>query len=263
MRPEELMAAAILADLLDARAEVNDGPKLGPGRFDWLLVGRTRTYALEVTSHNEQHRRSFDAQTETQGGIYRAMPDLPGVYLVRVETTARPATLWNRVPSLIRDHFPDGVGYQELASIRWNPDDPRQTYAQMLTDLGVLWITGQRGAANPGMQITAEMGWSEHPSVVADAVAIELDRNRTKLAIAADADERHLFVWIDPSAIAAHYSLRNAEGLPVGSLELGDGIDVVWVAGMDLTRRPAVVGRLWRVESNQAWQDWTDRVRSA
>ena len=96
---------------------------------------------------------------------------------------------------------------------------------------------------------------------VVEAAMTEVDANRAKLAGAIEVDERHLFVWINPSAIAAHWSLRE-EALPTDPVDLGDGIDVLWVAGSDMSRRPAFVSRLWRVESNQPWQDWTERVRA-
>lgn len=254
------MAASILAELLHARAIVNDDPDLGEGRFDWLLRTPDRRYAVEVTSHNEKARRAFDARTENEGGPYRELPDLPGLYFVHAEVTASQAKLWRTVPSLVRDHFPDGVGHHDLHRMRWTDDDPRQAYAQVLLDLGVLWITASQGT-HSGMQITAEAGWWQDSSVVVDAAVSELDANRAKLANASGVDERHLFVWINPSAVAAHFSLRD-EALPTDPVDLGHGIDVLWVAGSDASRRPAVVSRLWRVRSNEPWEDWTDQVRA-
>ena len=159
MRPDELVAAAILAELLEAKATVHDQPELGEGRFDWLFAGHGRRYAAEITSHNDESRRLFDVRTAKAGGIYREVPDLPGIYLVRVATTAVPSALWKTVPALIRDHFPDGVDFQALSWIRWNPQDPLQVYAEMLSEVGVLWITGQRIPGRSAMQITAEAGW--------------------------------------------------------------------------------------------------------
>jgi hypothetical protein len=255
------MAAAILAELLDARADINDVPTRGPSRYDWRLLGGGRRYAVEVTSHNEQDRRKFDAQTQAGGGSYRELPDLPGVYSVTVKVNAVPVRLWSTIPPLIRDHFPDGVDLHELQRMRWSPDDPRHVYARVLDDLGVLWINGQRNADRSALMIHAEAGAVVHSSRVVEAAMTEVDANRAKLAGAIEVDERHLFVWINPSAIAAHWSLRE-EALPTDPVDLGDGIDVLWVAGSDMSRRPAFVSRLWRVESNQPWQDWTERVRA-
>ena len=262
MRPDELIAAAILAELLGATVSAHDDPALGGGRFDWLLAGRGRRYAVEVTSHNDERRRRFDARTADAGGIYREVEGLAGVYFVRVATTAVPSALWSTVPALIRDHFPDGVDYQALERLRWDPHNPLQVYAQMLSDVGVIWITGQQIPGRSAMQITAEAGWWEHPSAVGEAAASELDKNRDKLAVATNVDERHLFVWIHPSAMQAHHSMHNSEELPSGSLDLGPGIDVLWVAGCDVSRRPLVVWKLWRVASNQPWEDWTPKVRT-
>jgi hypothetical protein len=261
MNPDELMAAAILAELLGARAEVNDGPGRGASHFDWRLKARNRTYAVEVTSHSDQARRQFDAASEAQGGIFRAFPDLAGLYFVHAEPTASVANLWRAVPALIRDHFPEGVGYQALARMRWDPDEPKRVYAEMLTDLGVRWISGGRVAGTSGIQITATEGWWQNSSVVVDGALAELEPNRAKLTAASNVDERHLFVWIHPSAIAVHFSLRD-EGLPSEVVDLGPGIDVLWVAGADTSRRPSVVSHLWRVQSNQPWEDWTPQVRA-
>jgi hypothetical protein len=131
----------------------------------------------------------------------------------------------------------------------------------MLVDLGVLWINAQRTADRSVLMFHAEAGWWQHSSRVVEAAMSELDANRAKLASASDVDERHLFVWINPSAVAAHFSLRD-EALPTDPVDLGEGIDVLWIAGCDMSRRPAVVSRLWRVESNQPWEDLTDQVRA-
>jgi hypothetical protein len=261
LRPDELMAAAILTELLDVRADVNDVPTLGPSRYDWRLVGGHRRYAVEVTSHNEQDRRRFEAQNDAGGGSYREVAELPGVYSVTVKVNAAPSRLWDMIPQLIRDHFPDGVDLNELQRMRWSPDDPRHVYARVLDGLGVLWINGQRTAEQSALMIHAEAGGWIHASRVVEAAMSEVDVNRAKLANATDVDERHLFVWINPSAVAAHWSLRD-EALPTELVDLGDGIDVLWVAGCDVSRRPAGVSRLWRVESNQPWEDWTSHVRA-
>jgi len=263
MSPDELMAAAILAELLVAEATVNDDPSLGPGRFDWLLTGRGRRYAIEVTSHNDESRRLFDVRTAAAGGAFRDVEGLPGMYRVSVTTTAVPSALWKRVPTLIRDHFPDGIDYQQLATVQWDRRHPLRLYAQMLSEMGVESITRLRGPGRSAMEISAGSGWWSHPAVVAEAMTTELDRNRTKLAAAMDVDERHLFVWVNPSAMQTHYSMRDADELPSEPLDLGAGIDVLWVAGCDVSRRPPVVWKLWRVESNGQWEDWTSQVRSS
>jgi hypothetical protein len=262
MRPDELMAAAVLAELLGAKATAHDGPATGPGRFDWLLEGHGKRYAVEVTSCNDESRRRFDVRTEKEGGIYRKVEGLAGTYLVRVSTSSAPSALWKVLPELIRDHFPDGVDFQALSRIRWDRAHPLQVPAQKLSDAGVLWINGQRVEGRSEMQITAEAAWWEHPAAVEEAAMTQLDGNRSKLAAAEDVDERHLFVWIHPSAMQAHYSMRNSEGLPPGTPDLGPGIDVLWVASSDMNRRPPAVWKLWRVESNRSWENWTPSVRS-
>lgn len=260
MNPDELMAGAILAELLGARAEVNDGPGRGESRFDWRLKARDRTYAVEVTSHSDEAHRRFDAASEAQGDL-RAFPDLVGLYTVNAEPTASVADLWRRVHPLIRDHFPEGVDYQALARMRWDPNEPKRVYAEMLTDVGVRWITASGVDGTSGIRIIATEGGRQDSSVVVDGALAELEPNRAKLTAASEVDERHLFVWIHPSAIAAHFALHY-EGLPSGMVDLGPGIDVLWVAGADTSRRPSVISHLWRVQSNHPWEDWTPQVRA-
>ncbi len=89
----------------------------------------------------------------------------------------------------------------------------------------------------------------------------ELEPNRAKLAAAEDVDERRLFVWVDGSAGLASMSLRDADAPPSDRADLGDGIDVLWVAAVDAGRRPMAASVLWRTESRAPWEDWTGRLR--
>ncbi len=89
----------------------------------------------------------------------------------------------------------------------------------------------------------------------------ELEPNRAKLASAEDVDERHLFVWVDGSAGLANISLRDAGAPPSDAVDLGDGVDVLWVAAVDASRRPIGASVLWRA-ARERWEDWSTQVMS-
>lgn len=255
MRSDELVAAALLAELLDAVALPHDGPGQGDGRYDWDLRCRDgRRVALEVTMHSDSDMLAF----WRKGDHYREIPGLGGTYLVNVDPAANRNSLWKRLPRLLPE-FPDG--FVDVEYIRWNHADPRREAAEMLATLGVRRVSFAPEPAQSAITFTTSSGGAIAASAAVEGAMSELEPNRAKLAAAEDVDERHLFVWVDGSAGLASMSLRDAGAPPSDLVELGDGIDVLWVAAVDASRRPISASVLWRASGGH-WDDWTAWVTS-
>ena len=104
MRSDELVAADLLAKLLDAVAIPHDGAGQGYGRYDWDFRCRGgRRIALEVTMHADSDMLAF----WRKGDQYREVAGLGGTYLVNVDPAANRKDLWRRLPKLLPE-FPDG-----------------------------------------------------------------------------------------------------------------------------------------------------------
>jgi hypothetical protein len=89
-------------------------------------------------------------------------------------------------------------------------------------------------------------------------VVAAAESNRSKLA-AADADERHLFVWMNPSHARAE-AAASLGHLGDGPQGLPPEIDRVWLATRGVPNFGAIdvagigVLRLWKVRPPGAWQ---------
>jgi hypothetical protein len=149
----------------------------------------------------------------------------------------------------------------DLESVRWERLDPTPTQDEkLLESLGVRHVGVVPGTTRSAIMLTTSGGGALGPDVVVDAAMGELETNRAKLATAVDAVERHLFVWIDGSAALASMSLRGSEPPSSEAPDFGSGVDVLWVAAVDVTRRPLTASVLWRAEPGGPWADWTPRI---
>jgi len=254
MKPDELIVASLLFQLLEAR-DVRQHDQGGGSLYDWTIILRDgRRVAVEVTQHADQAWREFWSKEDH----YKKLPTLPGFYSVVVEPTADRRTLWARLPVLLPT-IPHEIGHR-LEYIKWHLDHASRDVADELIDIGVKWFSFHE-SSNPAISLSTTGGGWLHHSVVAEAALAELGKNRAKLASATDVDERHMFVWIDSSASQPWSSLRDADGLPE-PVQL-DGADVLWVGAIDHSRLPGGVSVLWRCKSNEPWEDWTPKLSRA
>ncbi len=251
MKPDELIVASLLFQLLDAR-DVRQNDMGGEQAHDWTIILRDgRRVAVEVTQHADQAMREFWAKADH----YREMPSLPGLYSVVVRPTANRNALWRRLPALLPT-IPYEVGHR-LEYIKWHLGHDSREVADELLGLGVEWFNFVE-SAKPAISLSTGGGGWLHPSVVADAAVAELAKNRCKLASATNVDERHMFVWIDSSASQPWSSLRNEDGLPEPVLL--DGADSLWVGAIDHTGMPGGVSVLWQCRSGEPWENWTPKL---
>lgn len=115
--------------------------------------------------------------------------------------------------------------------------------------------------AQSAITFTTSSGGALAAAAAVEAARSELEPNRAKLSAAEDVDERHLFVWMDGSAGLASMSLRDAGAPPSDPVDLGDGVDVLWVAAVDASRRPIGASVFWRAARGH-WEDWSTQVTS-
>ncbi len=193
-----------------------------------------------------------------KGDHYREVPGLGGTYLVNVDPAANRNDLWKALPKLLPE-FPDG--FIDVEYIRWNRADPRREAAETLASLGVRRVSFAPEPAQSAITFTTSSGGAVAASAAVEAAMSEVDPNRAKLAAAEDVDERHLFVWVDGSAGLASRSLRVAGAPPSDPVDLGDGVDVLWVAAVDAGGRPISASVLWRASAGH-WEDWTSQITS-
>ncbi len=255
MRSDELVAAALLAELLEATVVPNDAPGLGDGRHDWNLDCRNgRRVAMEVTMHADSDTLSFWRDDDQ----FREIPNLGGKYRVTVAATANRRLLWKHLPALLtqfKDEFVD------VENTPFSHSDPRRQAAERLVSLGVRWVGFSRDSEASAVALMTSGGGALGASVAARAAIGEMEANSAKLARAAGVHERHLFVWVDGSAWHASLSLRQAASPPSDPIDLEDGIDVLWVAAVDSSRRPITASVLWRATAGR-WEDWTPSLVS-
>jgi hypothetical protein len=254
VRPDELVAAALLAQLLEREAVPHD--VAGERQHDWdLRAGDGATIAVEVTRHIDSDLVKF----WTQGQHYREIDGLGGTYLVNVASTANRNELWKRLPKVLADPSPDLID-TDFANNRWHrPDGLPTPDEELLMSLGVRHIRFAPGGRS-AITLTTLGGGFPAAELAVEAAMSEVEANRAKLALATDAAERHLFVWVDGSAWLANESMRDSDPPTTAAPDFGVGVDVVWIAAKDTRRRLLQALALWRAESGRPWVDWTPRL---
>jgi hypothetical protein len=96
-------------------------------------------------------------------------------------------------------------------------------------------------------------GFSPKIDQVNELVTAAAQANLKKL-LASDADERHLFVWIHPSAVEAEFAVFQGQP-PSSAPALPTGIDVVWIAAHGFVDLGKVgVTQFWRVKPGANWE---------
>jgi hypothetical protein len=114
----------------------------------------------------------------------------------------------------------------------------------------------------PSINIGTIGSWCSETSSVHSAVEREALNNSEKLT-AAEANERHLFLWVDDTDPTSVEELTNFR-LPKANPELPVGIDVVWVAlWMRNVNSQSNTYALWHVTPDLGWKiERTPAVRA-
>ena len=236
----EDIAAKIFAALLDGEYHLQD-TQMGPdssGRHDYNIRRHDgRVIALEVTQQINSERRRQQEYIEselTPLGSHRHD------WSVRVRGEARLEGLRDYLPEML-----DKLEELGIDSLYTGASHTIPPFVIRLRDIAVRSINCIRQTTGTGciyVHADSESGHTSHELVTTIADA-SLERKAEKLR-RAQADERHLWVWVDleefsmSSALSAAKFTRPSTCPDMTPGGVGEEIDVVWVAG--------------------SWIDWSD-----
>lgn len=232
---EELAAADIVARHLGGTSESRDGVTVRQGMHDFdIELADGRRVALEVTSAVDG--AVIELQNTAFGNEWRA-PELQSDWWIGIpqETTnirlrkshcsfvsALRVLEAHRIPGIAPDWIDFGIPATLAAAVVQS--------VQSLFTLGIDWAR----SADPPQGGTAQLhfvfhgGASSNFDQLHQLVLERVEAKHPKL-LRADADERHLFVWIDgtyPDAELAVATLPPPSPAP----DLPAGLDAVWLA---------------------------------
>jgi hypothetical protein len=238
--------------------DVDEAPE-GTHDFDIELPG-DRTVALEVTTAAE---RSVISQRNAAFGREWTAPQLASNWWVNIghspgqEPVSIKSVMDGIVPLLEtfeRDGLTSVETHYSLRNLSPKPGTTQEVHGAMIEmfDLGVVaartWGTpelGEEAAIWPS--ISSGVG---SDTVKVNALVAERATPKRKKLVAAEADERHLFIWLDNSHADAELAVAT---LPPPSTPpaVPSGIDAVWLATVG--SGPGVA-RLWRVRPPGPWE---------
>ncbi len=176
-------------------------------------------------------------------------PQLQHTWLLNVTPPARVNTLRGKVESLLQGLERAGVRKFGLGA-KVNAPEIDQLHG-LLAKGGDVWP----GVPPSRIGIYSTGAGSVDTEPVRQVVEHEASKpdNRSKLA-RATADERHLFVWIDPATSPAAAASGFMDVRLPAACCLPPEVDVAWVAipATDDAGNPA--GNLWRFDRRDGWQ---------
>jgi hypothetical protein len=204
--------------------------------------------AVEVTGLMNGPYRAFIGAK-----ITRPAPSLSGTWVVHIDHQQDFRPFWKRAEQLFA-----GVEALGWDGIDLSPGRAEPVPVVELRGLGVQQAALVRGTEG-GIGLTDPNFNTIGPVDVSNGVAERLaqEDNRLKLGAAADAVERHLFVWAEMLHLAGA-AMDVSTLLPDDRPELPEEVDVVWVA-RELWVRPLDADRLWRYDAS-GWSDETARL---
>lgn len=257
----ERTAGGIVATVLAGREEPRDveGAPDGTHDFDIELPNGVR-FALEVTSVGDEQRLSLWAAMARQDWL---APSLAHDWVIGVRYSGRgePGTNIKRLmaaaPSLLAVFEAHGISEVESRSPQAVGTQPEEV-ANALTSLWGLGAThatawGRRTGSEAQLLVLPHTGLSGDPSRVSQLVKDAADDNLSKL-LAADAAERHLFIWLNASESEAELGLATLPQV-LEAPSIPRGIDAVWLATQGMPGYgQANVNRLLLARPPGEWQ---------
>jgi hypothetical protein len=255
VKAEEVRAGAIVADQLGGEAKPRDAPGAPDASHDVdIELPGGRRIALEVTSAADTELLSMHAAAF--GKTWNA-PSLSSNWWISFDggSPVEIKTLMRGLEAQLKVLEEHGVAEVSTLSHAQRHDAP-SAVIDATRQILVGRITSARrwGASAPGesarMLLVPHRGLSAGGGQVNALVADAAEANVEKL-LAANADERHLFVWIDEDAGELEMF---AQLPPPSEPSLPDGIDAVWAATRGKTPE-ADFERLWRLQPDGGWKD--------
>ena len=229
----EAVAARVLAEMLDGtptRRDVQCGPD-SDGIHDYdICLSDGRIVALEITQEADSESRQ---QTDYIQKHQLTIKDLQYGWSVELDhrCNARPA--YQSMSEVLGRLEELGIPYLSVFGCK-RP----VPFVEKLKQLGIRSVRRNGGSVDHGeVRIVPHLGpgWRSHSDAMREVVDSALRRKAEKLR-RANADERHLWIWIDftldPILLSELY-LVDFLPFAVPSMSegrIGERVDVVWVA---------------------------------
>jgi hypothetical protein len=263
--PEEQRAADAVARVLRATVTPRDIDGAPDMSYDFdLLLTDGRKVALEITAASDQdtlrqHAQAFkrdwaapSLQSDWQIGVNRVPGQRP-VDLIPVRKLIEPILA-------IYERF----GITEIGAVAmWRPIPPPGSHSEVadamkrMFALGVTMARCHRPANPPGsalVLLSIHGGHGANIEELNQLVEEHAAANIKKLRLA-NADERHLYVWVNATTPDAELALHIGE-TPTLIPVLPEGIDTVWVGSWGVTSLGKQgFERLLRVAPKGVWKD--------
>jgi hypothetical protein len=255
----EIAAGGLIAEILGGRAEPKDVRGAPDATIDLLIVDLPdeQVVALEVTSAANsavvsQNRAAFGATWSSPELVHNWM-----VGIGRQDPTESIRDLMAQViPIVVMLERTGETAVEVRYDPRYQPrpaersDEMHDAMVKMF-DLGVyaarLWSEPEE--VRPGQLIPSiSQGVSSDPGQINELVVERAEKKVDKLR-AAEADERHLFVWMDSSHAEAELAFATLAPPPAPTIP--KGIDVVWL--VEPAGWPGSV-RIWRLAPPGQWE---------
>jgi hypothetical protein len=258
-RPDELAAADVVARALGGRWEWLDGKDAPPGMHDFgLILPDGHRIALEVTSAIDGAVVALSVAAFGMEGRQQRWP-APGLandWIVTIpQRPIRVAGMMSAMLPILEafeEHGHTDVDpHMNYAYVSPRSELPPQVVeaARRMVELGVTRtrVLGPGTEGDAEVFITISGGVAGDPATVNRLVAERAQRKRKQLA-KTNAEEMHLFIWLDRTQPDAELAV--ATMAPPPAPDIPSEVDVVWLATPPL----ATPEKLWRARQSGAWE---------
>jgi hypothetical protein len=218
-----------------------------------------RTVAIEVTRFTDDRYVQQRAEIQKRSWVF---PNLQRGWSLIVQARTPIGQLHQEVGNLLEVLEAKQVQRLRMKPRPDSPTDPAVKGAfKRLAELGVVTL-GALGAIPAGQLIlsTYQPGGSTGQDLIVEMIDSMVQNKLDKL-LRAEADERHLFIWVEVAQPMTRAALAFADGSVRGLVlpdpVLPDGIDAVWIveAALPTPIRVYRMGQGWTVQDS--WQPST------
>lgn len=262
----EQAAADVITLFIGGRSVRRDVPGAPDGTHDFDVISTAgRVVALEITTAaNSGLLRLWHSMNKFNQRLVSQSLQRTWLLTLRDDSRVKLNTLADEVHGLLESL--EAVGICGFEHVR--PDevvvsgsagvDAAVPAVDRLRVLGVVGSVAvehrdQAGQTSILLSGTVGRGFCVRPESINGVIEHAICANWHKLARSV-ADERHVFVWIDPSVGATGVSIDSGR-LPASAPNFSGSVDTVW-AGFAAAGGPrAGVQSLWRVNRGHGWEN--------